>query len=793
MSEVAKNRIVSSFYSNPKAVGILVFLVFILVSGNIIFKEHQLRVSSTRQQIKSKLTELSSEIKTALSDANGAIKTLAYFSQNYQIESNFEEAGREILESHPYVDVVQLLDSGKIIAVYPLNGNEAVLGYDILVDEKTRGEALEAINRNDIYFAGPLNLKQGGKGLVGRLPLYQSEKFTGFAAAIIFLDDLLNQPVFEELKIPNTRIQLQKLNSETDSIGEIFFTTHPGITEEKGILEKEFIPSANWEISIAQLEPFPVLEWSPLLFIRVLSAVLFGFLAYSFAAQPAKLNQKIKEQSKDLIQSNERFQYATLATSDVIWDWDLVKNKIYRADNFEKVFGFTKEDQQARADFWLELIHPEEREKVHSNLKKTFESDSIYWKYEFRVRDKSGNYHFIIDNGYIIRDESGKPIRMIGAIQEITNRKMAELELAKEKSQLSRVIEGTGAGTWEWNVQTGETVFNEEWANMIGYTLDELEPITIQTWIQHTHPDDLKKSGAALEAHFQGKAPFYQCEARMKHRDGHWVWILDRGRVFSWTDEGKPLLMFGTHIDISEKKIKEEELELLNEKLRATNSELKVFASVASHDMREPLRMISSFLSLIQKNYSDKLDAKGNQYIDFAVDGAKRLSVLIGDLLDYSRMGFDSANKTLLNTQLIVTNVIKLNQRLIEEKNAEIIIETLPQIVAIQVPIQQLFQNLIGNALKFTKADTKPIIQIKGEEFENFWRFSVKDNGIGIEKEYYDTVFEVLKRLHSKEKYSGSGMGLAICKKIVKQHGGEIWLESTVGIQTEIFFTIPKT
>lgn len=792
MSEANKNPILSNFYSNPKAVGIIVFLIFLFISGNIIFKEHQLKVSTTRQQMNAKLTELSGEIKTAFSDATGAIKTLAYFSQNYQIESNFEEAGREILGSHPFVNVVQLLDSGTIVAVYPMEGNESVLGYDILFDEKTRAEAIEAIDRNDIYFAGPIDLKQGGKGLIGRMPLYDSTEFVGFAAAIIYLDEILNQPAFQQLDIPNTLIQLKKLDSETDTDGQVFFNSHPDITEGKGIVEKEFIPSANWEISISQVDDFPIIQFSPLLILRIVSAILFGFLAYNFAAQPAKLNQKIKEQSKDLIKSNERFQFAALATSDVIWDWDLDKNQIYRADNFEKVFGFTKEDQQSQPNFWQELIHPDEREIVHSNLEKTFESDSNYWKYEFRVRDKSGNYHFIIDNGYIIRDESGKPIRMIGAIQEITNRKMAELELAKEKSQLSRVIEGTGAGTWEWNVQTGETVFNEEWANIIGYQLKELEPVTIETWNQHAHPDDLKKSSAALEAHFEGKTPFYQCEARMKHRDGHWVWVLDRGKVFNWTDDGKPLLMFGTHIDISEKKIREEELERLNEKLQATNSELKVFASVASHDMREPLRMISSFLSLIQKNYSDKLDAKGNQYIDFAVDGAKRLSILIGDLLDYSRMGFDPENKTLLNTQLVVNNVIKLNQRLIEEKNAEIIIQPLPKIFAIQVPIQQLFQNLIGNALKFTKVNTQPIIQIKGEEFENFWRFSVEDNGIGIEKEYYDTVFEVLKRLHSKEKYTGSGMGLAICKKIVNQHGGEIWIESTPDIRTEIFFTIPK-
>ncbi|SDD70874.1 PAS domain S-box-containing protein [Algoriphagus faecimaris] len=792
MSELYKNRILSLFYSYPKAVGFGVFFIFILISGSITYTEYQLRLSNFRQQMNAKLTETSREINTAFSDATGAIKTLAYFSQNYQIESNFEEAGKQIMESHPYVDIVQVLDSGKITAVYPLPGNETVLNYDILKDDKTRDEALEAIKRKDVYFAGPIDLKQGGIGIVGRIPIYSDEEFKGFAAAIIYLDQLLDYTTFQNSGIENTLIQIKKLDSINDTEGDIFYSSHPDIKQGEGITVIEYLPIANWEISISQINVLPILEFSPLLLIRLVSAMLFGFLAYRFAAQPALLTQKIKEQSQDLIESNERFEYATMATSDVIWDWDLLTDKIYRADNFEKVLGFSKEDQLSSPDFWVRLIHPDEREFVQKNLFKTLESDSKHWQFEFRVEDKNGNYRFIIDNGYIIRDENGKAVRMIGAIQEITNRKLAELELEKEKSRLSRVIEGTGAGTWEWNIQTGETVFNEEWANIIGFRLEELQPVSIDTWGKIVHPEDLNRSNEALQAHFDGKTPFYQCEARMKHKDGHWVWVMDRGRVFSWTIDGKPELMFGTHIDISEKKAREEELEQLNVKLQATNTELKVFASVASHDMREPLRMISSFMALVQKKYADKLDPKGQQYIDFAIDGAKRLSVLIGDLLDYSRMGFDPENKEFLDTHAIVSDVIQLNQQLIQEKDAEIIVEKLPDILAIKVPIKQLFQNLIGNSLKFTKENSKPIIRIKGEEFENFCQFSVEDNGIGIEKDYLKTVFEVLKRLHAKEKYPGTGMGLAICKKIVNQHGGEVWAESTPNEKTKIFFTIPK-
>ena len=239
-------------------------------------------------------------------------------------------------------------------------------------------------------------------------------------------------------------------------------------------------------------------------------------------------------------------------------------------------------------------------------MTETLESDAKHWKAEFRVRDKDGKYRYIIDSGYILRDKEGKAVRMIGAIQEITERKLAELALASEKERLIRVIEGTEAGTWEWNIQTGEIIFNEEWARILGYKLHELEPISIKTWESLLHPEDLPIAQKALENHFSGLTSFYQTEIRLRHKEGHWVWILGRGRVMKKADDGSPLWMFGTQIDISEKKAKEEALERLNERLQSTNSELKIFASVASHDMREPLRMISSFLSLIQKKICRK-------------------------------------------------------------------------------------------------------------------------------------------------------------------------------------------
>ncbi|WP_332910811.1 sensor histidine kinase [Algoriphagus boritolerans] len=371
------------------------------------------------------------------------------------------------------------------------------------------------------------------------------------------------------------------------------------------------------------------------------------------------MRKKVEEQSKEILEANERFELATKATSDVIWDWDLTSNKVFRSAHFFKMFGYQMDERTKNHDFWKTIIHPEDAVKVSENLEKTLRSDAQFWEQEFRVKRADDTYAYIIDKGYIQRDDIGAPIRMIGATQDISKRKKAEIQV--------------------------------------------------------------------MEA---------------------------------------------------------------NQSLANANEELKVFAFLASHDLREPLRMISSFMSLLEKKYSKDLDAKANQYINFAIDGSKRLTTLINDLLEYSKVGFHPNSLEKINANELVKSVLELKSDLIRESNAKIIVDDLPAIMGIKTPIQILFQNLIGNSLKYRKTDTELIIKISGRVENDFLEFSVEDNGIGIEGEYLEFIFGILNRVHPKEKYPGTGMGLATCRKIVTQHGGKIWVESTLGAGSKFLFTL---
>lgn len=242
-------------------------------------------------------------------------------------------------------------------------------------------------------------------------------------------------------------------------------------------------------------------------------------------------------------------------------------------------------------------------------------------------------------------------------------------------------------------------------------------------------------------------------------------------------------------IDISERKDAREKIELLN-KVTASNKELADFAYIASHDLQEPLRMVTSFLQLLSVQYKDKLDDNAHEYIQFAVDGAKRMYDLINNLLAYSRVQTKGKPFEKVDTNLILKNVLNNLALSINERSAVIKYDELPEIYADETQLVQLFQNLIQNSIKFSTGN--PCIYLSWTSNTDFYTFSITDEGIGIESKYFDRIFQIFQRLNPREQYEGIGAGLAICKRIVERHGGKIWVESDPGNGSTFFFTIPR-
>jgi len=251
--------------------------------------------------------------------------------------------------------------------------------------------------------------------------------------------------------------------------------------------------------------------------------------------------------------------------------------------------------------------------------------------------------------------------------------------------------------------------------------------------------------------------------------------------------------------DVTDRRNSEMRLRDLNENLKkqakelsVSNAELEQFAYVASHDLQEPLRTVTSFLGLLSHKYDDVLDAKGKQYVNFAVEGAKRMRQIILDLLDFSRAGRTDNDLEMVNIGLLIDQILTLYRTQIGERQARIEFDNLPTIQTHKTAIRQVFQNLIGNSLKYHKIGIPPVIIVSCHETRQHYKFAVKDNGIGIDAEYFDKIFVIFQRLHNKDEYSGTGIGLAVAKKIVEGLGGKIWVESEVQKGTVFYFTIMK-
>jgi PAS domain S-box-containing protein len=259
----------------------------------------------------------------------------------------------------------------------------------------------------------------------------------------------------------------------------------------------------------------------------------------------------------------------------------------------------------------------------------------------------------------------------------------------------------------------------------------------------------------------------------------------------SLTDsKGKTIAGIEVVRDITERKQAEEHLRKLSDELSRSNTDLQQFAYVASHDLQEPLRVIAGFVKLLAKRYKGQLDDEAEQFINYTVDGVKTMEMLIKDLLEYSRVQSNGMALKPSDCDKLVKECVKSLQTVIEESGAKVTYDSLPNVKADASQLVRVFQNLISNAVKF-HGDEKPKVHISAEKKENEWVFSIRDNGIGINPKQAERIFLIFQRLHTKEEYPGTGVGLAICKRIIEHHGGRIWVESEVGRGSTFFFTIP--
>lgn len=368
--------------------------------------------------------------------------------------------------------------------------------------------------------------------------------------------------------------------------------------------------------------------------------------------------------------------------------------------------------------------------------------------------------------------------------QEISVRKMTEVALRDSEDKWRRLFEEGLDAIFVADYATGEILdCNYSATILTGRSKEEL--IGQHQRILHPQTDTGENFSDTFYRHKSDEEGRI-LEAQVITKDGTIKVVEIRASIINL---GGRKVLQGAFRDISERKIAEEKLKHAMEELARSNAELQQFAYVASHDLQEPLRMVASFSQLLEMRYKDRLDKDADEFIEFIVDGANRMQRLINDLLSYSRVGTRGKPFQPTDFSLVLGQALINLGPLIEDSGAFVTTDDLPVLMADETQILQLFQNLVGNAIKFRGAEN-PIIHVTAQREAGEWIFSVRDNGIGISPEYYARIFEIFQRLQTREDYPGTGIGLAICKRIVERHGGRIWVESDPGKGSTFFFTI---
>jgi PAS domain S-box-containing protein len=492
-----------------------------------------------------------------------------------------------------------------------------------------------------------------------------------------------------------------------------------------------------------------------------------------------------REAEEGLRQSEERFRRTFELAGSGIAVVSLEGRFMRVNTRLCEMFGYAQAELVGRSV--KEVSHPEDRDIVDAPRARLMDrlSDSV--RVEKRYRRKDGSVFWASLAIALERDAEGRPLYAISVLDDITARKQAEAALRENEERFRKSFELASSGVAHVSLDGRFLRVNRRFTEILGYGESELIGRSVK---EVSHPDDRDITDAQRALVRAGLRESVRFEKRYLRKGGAPVWV-SLGVALVRDAAGAPQYEIAMFDDITERKQAEVALREAHEELKRSNSELEQFAYVASHDLQEPLRMVSSYTQLLERRYQDKLDADAREFMGYVVDGAARMKQLIEDLLAYSRVGTKGRDFKPVDLERPLARALANLKAAIDESGAAVSFDPLPTLPVDEGQLAQVLQNLIGNALKF-RSSAAPRIHVSSLEKEREWEVAVRDNGIGIEPQYFERIFMVFQRLHSKGEYPGTGIGLAIVKKVVERHGGRVRVESRPGEGSAFIFTLPK-
>jgi PAS domain S-box-containing protein len=759
------------FAIRPRTTGFLLFIVLSIGIISVSFLRNHIQREEERNEMNIILTDAHQHIEQSLKNCYTTTVSLALTLNNDGIPQNFDTISKQLIKLNPIVSVVQLVPNGVVKYIYPMKGNEAAMNLNILDSKYLKEEAEKSVESQKIYFAGPLKLRQGGIGIVGRLPIYNNNKFWGFSAVIIKLETLLKTSGINSIDQSNYYFQFSKRNPITSK--EQFFL--PAKTDlSKSYYVSQSITDSDWKLYLVAKKPY--LIYPPVLLSAILGfiiSLLFVVLTIELLKKPEELRLLLKEQETKLLKNELKFktifEQATIGFAII----DAHTGNLLQANNkFYDMLGFTHEEIKEKGI--NSLTHPDDLDNTLLNIKKLNEGLIAEYFSEKRCLTKSGKIIWINLTVSPLWETNEKPTSHIAFIKDITERKEAEALVEKSQARFKSLIDTIDGIVWEYDLETMTSTFiSKKIENLLGYSVEDFLEIP-GFWEDHIHPED-REFAIALSAKVNKNYTNHDYEYRMITKNGKVIWIRDiMNYVF---EDGKPVISRGIMIDITIMKEAEKDLNNSLQLVTEQNKRLLNFSYIVSHNLRSHTSNIESIIYLIES--ADSEDER-NEMMHLLKSVSNSLDETMKHLNEVVNI---NTNINLVTKPLILSNYISKAREILSEQivlNEASFIINVPEDAMINYNsayLESILYNLISNAIRYRHPQRKPIITIKLYKENDKDVIEVSDNGIGIDLvRNVDKVFGMYKTFSTNS--DARGIGLFITKNQVDAMGGTITLES---------------
>lgn len=798
----------SRYNGSPVYVGLGIFIFILVLSQAIAYQRYVLLKTNEKHNLENATASAKERLQTVLNQSIAVTQSLAYVIENRIETINFDTVAARLLRTNNYIDAIQVAPNGVVLRTYPPKGHELAVGYNIMADTVKNTGAYKAYESKQFFFAGPLELEQGGQAVIARQPIFMDGKFWGFSAAIIRLPSLMQAISADSSGTGKLKFRLSKIDAGT-SEEKIILPADNSYNRE--IFETINVPGGEWRLYVTSRGNITFSTVFIFSLLGVALSLLGGMFAWYIVKQPETLNKQVAEKTAELKKSYDLLQAASEREAAIIdalpanialldgqgnivavnqaWkDFgavnDFNKSNAGVGDNYisisDNATGDDADTGKLVAEGIRNVIRGKKKEfslvyPCHSPVEKRW--------YQVRVNPSHEGY------------EKGAVVMHLN----ITENKRAQDKIKASEERYRLVSENPILGIAWISIEGRILNANATLCKMLKYS-----PIEIldMHYSEFTHPNDKERQKLLINKVVSGEANGFRMEKRCITKDKQVMW--SEFIMSSVKDKNdKVVYTIAMLQDVSAKKKVEQDLKLLNDslerkveertaELRDANQELEAFSYTVSHDLRAPLRSINGFAKLLERKIGNVLDAESKEYMCRIEDNVMHMNNLIQDLLDFSRIGKAAIVKKVVDFNMLIQVVVAERKPEINASGTLLNIGPLGTAVCDPVLIRQVWENLITNAIKYSSKKENPEIHIGTQLINEETVYYVKDNGAGFDMEQVDRLFGVFKRLHSAQEFEGTGVGLATVHRIITRHGGTIWAEGKINEGATFYFTLPQ-